>query len=233
MPPFCYCQGVVRLLLSNSASVNRRNDERMTALMLSSQRGHAGIVRMLVWFGALVDAKTAQESTSLMLACKRKHLAVARILVASGTELRLKDCKGRSVLETAVRRGNDAFVEILTDGAQVKLMQEASRYVRNFAMVRTWKLLQLERASVKLGGEDVTIHAVAGDMGSPLLEHVYASKRALIRAMTLPAPLIELVSSFLPLPLIWQKRLMLLSSRSHVDPDSAVYNALGEDKVLF
>ena len=84
-------QDVVRLLLSHYASVNLRNDERMTSLMLASQRGHASIVGMLVKAGAQVDAKTYQDSTSLMLACKRKHLDVAKILVASGTELKLKD----------------------------------------------------------------------------------------------------------------------------------------------
>jgi len=218
--------GVVQLLLSHHAGVNRRNDERMTALMLCSQRGHANIVKMLVKEGAQVDAKTAQDSTSLMLACKRKHIEVAKILVASGTELKLKDCKNRSVLETAMRRGNDEFIKILKDNAQVTLMQEASRFVRNFSMVRVWKLLQSERATIKLGGVDVTIHTVANNMDTPILRHVCPSKRALVRAMTLPAPLIELISRFLPLPLIWEKRLMLLTSRSHVDPDSAVYNAL-------
>jgi len=231
-------EDVVRLLLSRNAGVNRRNDERMTALMLSSQRGHARIVSMLVKSGAQVDSKTAQDSTSLMLACKRKHFGVAKILVASGTELKLKDCKNRTVLETATRRGNDEFCKILTDSAQVHLMQEDSRRERNFEMVRVWKLLQLERATIRLGGSvDVTIHSLAlsSVMGtttntpnnSPMvLMHMCQSKRALVRAMTLPAPLIELISSFIPLPLIWEKRLILLTSRSHIDPDSAVFNAL-------
>lgn len=196
----------------------------MTALMLSSQRGHASIVKMLVKAGAQVDAKTAQDSTSLMLACKRKHLNVAKILVASGTELMLKDCKNRTVLETATKRQNTEFARILTDSAQVKLMQEDSRRERNFAMVRCWKLLQSERATIKLGGTNMTIHAVP--IGAALRGQC-SSKRALVRAMTLPAPLIELIASFVPLPLIWEKRLMLLTSRSHIDPDSAVYNALG------
>ena len=224
----------MRLLLSYNAGVNRRNDERMTALMLSSQRGHASIVKMLVNKGAHVDAKTAQDSTSLMLACKRKNINVAKIIVASGCELKLKDCKNRTVLETASRRGNAEFVKILTDDAQVKLMQEDSRkYARNFSMVRVWNLLQSERATIKLGGIDVTIHTVAEKMNTPLFRHVCPSKRALVRAMTLPAPLIELISSFLPLPLILEKRLILLSSRSHVDPDTAVYNALGECMLNF
>ena len=126
------------------------------------------------------------------------------------------------------KRGNDAFAEILTDAAQVRLMQADSRKERNFSMVRVWKLLQSERAMIRLGGMDMPIHNVTGNLGSTtLMQHANNSKRALMQSMTLPAPLIELISSFIPPPLIWEKRLMLLTSRSHVDPDSAVYNALG------
>ena len=94
-------------------------------------------------------------------------------------------------------------------------------------MVRTWKLLQAERAVVRLAGVDANIHYIAENMESPILRHACPSKQALVRTMTLPAPLIELISSFIPVPHIWEKRLMLLTSRSRVDPDSAIFNALG------
>jgi hypothetical protein len=227
-------QGVVRLLLSYNAAVNRLNDERMSSLMLASQRGHASIVGMLIKEGAHIDAKTYQDSTSLMLACKRKHLHVAKILVASGAELKFRDGKNRTVLETASRKGNDEFVRILTDSAQIRLMQDESRKERNFEVTRLWKLLQLEHATIQLGTTNVTIHNVVDScvMGSGChLRQLCKSKRALVLAMTLPAPLLELISSFIPLPLIWEKRLNLLTSRSHIDPDSAVFNALGMDHV--
>jgi len=105
-------------------------------------------------------------------------------------------------------------------------MQENSRHVRNFAMVRAWTLLQQERAVVRLGGIDATIHDVVENMDCLLLRKACPSERALVRAMTLPGPLVELVSSYLPVPHIWGKRLALLGSRSQVHPDSAVFNAL-------
>jgi hypothetical protein len=108
-------------------------------------------------------------------------------------------------------------------------MQDVSRRERNFEMARIWKLLQLERATIQ-GIANMTIHNVADSVkggGNPL-KQLCQSKRALGLAMTLPAPLVELISSFIPLPLIWEKRLMLLTSRSHIDPDSAVFNALGK-----
>ena len=227
------------MLLSKNASVNRRNDELMSALMLASQRGNASIVTLLLKNGALVDAKTSQASTSLMLACKRKHLHVAKILVASGAELKLKDSKNRTVLETAKRRGHEAFVDILTDSSQVRLMQDESCRERNVEISRIWRLLQQELATIQLGTVNLTIHDVADRLtecsnsstSNPLML-LRQSEGALVLAMTLPAPLTELISSFIPLPLIWEKRLRLITSRTRIDPDSAVYNALGKTVFL-
>ncbi len=219
-------EDVVKLLLQHNAVVNRRNDERMTALMLCSQRGHSGIVKMLIKKGAEIDAKTAQDSTSLMLACKRKNLEVAKILVAAGTELKLKDCKNRTVLETAVRRGNTDFARILTDDAQIRLVKEEARRERSFCIIRLWHLLNWKRATIRVPSKYLMVHKLAEDLHNPALQHLYQTKRTLVRAMTMPADVIELITAFIPLPLSWEKRLNLLSSRSHVDPDTAMYNAL-------
>lgn len=45
-------QTVVEALLAQGADVNKRNHERMNALMLASQRGHDVIVKMLIQHGA-------------------------------------------------------------------------------------------------------------------------------------------------------------------------------------
>ena len=217
---------VVKLLIKHDAVINRRNDERMTALMLCSQRGHSGIVKLLIKAGADVDAKTSQDSTSLMLACKRKNLEVAKILVAAGSELRLKDGKNRTVLETATRRGNTDFARLLTDKSQVRLIKEETRRERNFCMIRLSHLLNWERATIRILPRKMTVHEVTEDLSNPILQFLCPSKRTLVRAMTLPAPVIELITAFIPLPLCWEKRIRLLSSRCHVDPDSAVSNTL-------
>jgi len=217
---------VVRFLLKHNASVNRRNDEKMTALMLSSQRGHAGIVKMLIRAGAEVDAKTAQESTSLMLACKRRHLSVAKILVAHGTELMLKDSKGSTVLETAIRKGRTEFAKILTGAAQLRLMKKEIRRERSFEIVRIWTLLQWERAHICVNASNVTIHKVTENKSDPLLTQLSNSDRALVLAMSLPAPQIELIASFIPLPRVWENRMKLLTSRCHVHPDTGVFGTL-------
>jgi ankyrin repeat protein len=49
-------QQVVKALLGQGADVNKRNHERMNALMLASQRGHDTIVKMLIKHGACATA---------------------------------------------------------------------------------------------------------------------------------------------------------------------------------
>jgi ankyrin repeat protein len=43
--------GVVEALVCGGADVNKRNNERMNALMLASQRGHDAIVKLLIRHG--------------------------------------------------------------------------------------------------------------------------------------------------------------------------------------
>jgi hypothetical protein len=212
-------EDVVKLLLEHDCEVNKRNDERMSALMLSSQRGHARIVKMLIKANADVNAVTNQNSTSLMLAVKRQHFEVAKILVAAGAELNIKDNKGRTALDTARRRELSEIEDILTDQAQIRFMKLNSRNNRNFLMVRSWNLLQSERALLKItNGTGTSIHQIADNIKDPVLQQVSQSTQALFLTWAMPAPVMELITSFIPLPLIYETRLKLLASRAEVDP---------------
>jgi len=224
---------VVRFLLKNNSCVNRINKEQMTALMLASQRGHHLIVQQLLDHGAHADAMTAQNSTSLMLACKRRKIDVARVLLTAGCELFLRDQRKRTArdlmmrhLKTArddeARKESTEILKILEPTKQVEFMQMKSRMPRNYMIIKMWNLLQQERASIpvslaKYGFEYVSVHEISRDKDT-----IFASSdTALLRTMTLPAPLVGLISSFVPLSHLWDERLNLLTQRCHVDPDAA------------
>jgi ankyrin repeat protein len=51
---------IASVLIRAKANVNRKNHEGMNALMLASQRGHAGVVRDLIQNGAVTDEQTSQ-----------------------------------------------------------------------------------------------------------------------------------------------------------------------------
>jgi ankyrin repeat protein len=55
---------------------------------------------------------------------------------------------------------------------------------------------------------------------------IYSSTEALIRAMTLPAPLLEMIALFMPLPKLWTKRIAMLQSTCFVNANAGIVNAL-------
>ena len=106
---------------------------------------------------------------------------------------------------------------------KLHLMQLESRKVRNLEIIKMWTLLQQERAHVALmHDQHVSIHDI---LHSNLLIPK-GSKSALIRTMTLPVPLVELIASFLPLSRLWQQRIALIVKQCTVDPNAAIAASL-------
>ena len=221
---------VVRYLLSKGALVNRRNRVHMTALMLASQRGHADTVKLLIEYRADLDAMTEQNSTSLLLACKRSHLGVVRALVTAGCELWVRDQRGRTAREAADRRNLKEMSRLLDPLMQVDMMRQDARRKRNWSLVRMWSLLQQDRARVPFErhGANDSIHQLLPTVeGANLPSHLaQSSTQALIRAMALPAPLIQAVAQFAPIPSIWDRRIALLTKQCLVNADAAVMSGL-------
>ncbi|KAI2492633.1 hypothetical protein MHU86_21909 [Fragilaria crotonensis] len=216
---------IVKLLLDKGAKVNRRNNEHMSALMLASQRGHAGIVKLLLEAKAEIDAMTAQRSTSLMLACKREHVNVVQVLVGFGCELFIRDSRGRTATDVATRENRKDLLRLLEPAKQIELMQRKSRVERNYIMASMWVLLQQDRASVCTANGNISLHDVSESYDAGSLK-LAACEKTLVRTMTLPAPMVELIASFMPLPRLWDERLALITKRCRVDADAAVSCAM-------
>jgi len=225
----------VKLLLRYDRRVNRENHEKMTALMLAAQRGHATIAKILIRAGAKINVKTTQDSTSLMLACKRGHAEIAQVLIAAGSELMFRDNRGRTARESAIRKGLLSLMDYITPQAQISLMKHDAMVERRHFMLMMWKLLQQERASVNVfaisseSGKrrgSKTIHELSGNLHDPLLECMNTSRRALVLSMMLPMPLLGVISSYLPAPRLWEKRLEMLTRRSHINTDCTISCAL-------
>ena len=241
---------VVQILLKYGASVNRRNRVQMSALMLASQRGHADVCRALVDKGAALDSMTLQNATSLSLACKRGHVQVVKVLVTAGGELWIQDSRGRCAREIAQRRDMKEIVELLDSNVQLDLMQRQQRKQRNFTIVLLWNLLQQERATIPVQVDDgcnrqLTIHQMEEELRPtrnaslqlsmmvdaplpPTLPYQLSkpSTQALLRTMTLPAPLVEHIAKFIPLPMLWERRVGILTRRSVMNADATVCDTL-------
>ena len=236
---------IVLDLLRVGAAVNRRNRCHMSALMLASQRGHDSVCQHLIQYGADVDARTHQDSTSLLLACKRSHVSVIHRLVAAGCELWVKDSRGRTARDVVQRRlelARDAptrekcqsMLGLLDSPVQQHLMRLHGRQLRFHVLMAHWHLLHQERAIVAVplsDGPPMNLSQVPA-----LLDHTapyrlpyplgLKSTQALLRTMLLPAPLVQLIAAFMPLPHFWERSIGMLTRRATIDPDETVVTAL-------
>ena len=221
---------VVKFLCEQGVRVNEKNLQGMTALMLASQRGNAEICDCLTQRGADLNAMTEQASTSLILACKREHLQTVEVLVRAGAELYIKDGKGRTArdicLHRSIRRRHASnpeilqkLIAVLDPSAQVDLMRLQARKDRSFSWIRTWTLLQDDRARLR-GLEDQPFHVAVG-MAERCCMFSPASM-AWFRMLALPAPLVSHIAGFCPLPNHFYRRLALLLDRCTHDANSAL-----------
>ncbi len=84
----------VRNLIDAGANVDAQDEQKRTALMLSSKKGYLEIVKALVGAGAALNLQGNERSyggnTALMYACRNAHLGVVKTLVEAGANLNLQ-----------------------------------------------------------------------------------------------------------------------------------------------
>lgn len=233
----------VQLLLAAGANVNRRNRAHLTALLLASQRGHARICKLLLKHQAELDARTPNHSTGLALACKRGHVDVVKVLVTAGCELSFKDPQGRTVRDLRWTQNRDQIMPLLDPVVQIDLMQRQRRQKRHWTMIKTWRLLSQRRANLLVPDQEPAVYVNEFERflapspqlsmyptGSPIRQLPYAyaqpSTQALLRTMTLPEPLVQSITQFLPLPHLWERQVGLLAKRAAVNANDSITQAL-------
>lgn len=177
---------------------------------------------------AEIDAVTHEDTTALLLACRRGNVEVVRVLVTSGCELSVRDSRGRTAQEVAVQKNQKGLADLLDPAVQIGLMRRRARHLRNFEIIRCWHLLHQERATIPFLDHVLGIHDVNAFLREPYLPYPFnsSSTQALLRTMALSEPLVRTIAQFTPAPLIWEKRIKLLTSRTSISPDDAVSESL-------
>jgi ankyrin repeat protein len=120
----------------NAATVNERNQQGQTRLIIASARGSVDTVRALIERGSDVNTKDFKGFTSVMGAAAAGHTEIVELLLNSGAEVDAKNSQGLTALALAVANGHlaaakklieaDARVEFKIKGLTL-LMLAASR----------------------------------------------------------------------------------------------------------
>ena len=105
-------KGLVELLVESGAQLVVPG-EKIVALEIATQKGHADIVRYLVSAGAPVNAQNKGGFTSLMRACFKKRSEIVSFLLNHGADLNTQDREGTAALHLACHKQMTAGVELL------------------------------------------------------------------------------------------------------------------------
>lgn len=219
---------IVKMLISYNADIECKTQDGMNALILAARRGHLDVVQILLRIGCRVNESTSKQSTALMLACKHGHSDIAIALMTHGAELSIKDNHGRSAVSFAERNVNmSTMVPILTIDAQLYFMRKHEACQRSFMFIKMWKLFNENRASISANSEGRRVSVTSNHThDESILSQISETKQVMVRTMTLPVPLVGLIASFLPLPVLVEKHSEMLQRRRNVDPTSTISCAL-------
>ena len=97
---------------------------------------------------------------------------------------------------------------------------------RKYLILSIWNLLHQKRAIVRFFAKNSefgkccgskTIHDLSADLHEPLLKRMSTSRKTLVFPMMLPIPLVGVISSYLPAPWLWERRLEMLSRGIYID----------------
>ena len=196
--------------------------------MLAAQRGHVDITKILLRSGAKLDVCTSQNSTALMLACKRGNLNVARILVGRGCDLEVRDNRGRRAKDIVMKLECKKLAALISLDTQVFLMKQDVAVERNFELVKLWILLNSGRSSyaVNIGVHGGGLQLDVNNMSAGDDINCDAHSQIILRMMLLPLSLVGHIAGYMSLPMLFEKRLEMMTRRCLLNPDSTISCAL-------
>ena len=218
---------VCQVLVEKGAELDSMTSQRSTALSLAAKRGNVEVARVLITAGCELWAKDSRGRCAREVA-QRKNIKEMVPLLDAHVQLDLmqrQQRKQRNYVMMAVwnlLQKERAFVPIQSP-LDESLHRNATGHMRQVAIHQFVQDYLPSSRSTK-----VTLSMNSPLVLPPALPHNLSQKstQALLRTMTLPAPLVELITKFLPLPHLWDRRVGMLTRRSVVNADATVTCAL-------
>lgn len=115
----------VRFFLSKGFSVDARNAQGLSALMLAADTGQMGLSLLLLRFGASVDVTNATGQTASMIAQSRGHMMLAKLLCGKSERRQRDPIKPK---RSCLRVNQVALVRLLEYGTQRGFLSDAQIY---------------------------------------------------------------------------------------------------------
>jgi hypothetical protein len=125
----------VRSVLRSGVSVNVRDEQGRTALLLAAEAGHVAVVKALIEAKADVNASDQNGLSALIAAARRDDLEMARVLLLAGARPDASHRGYGMALDIAEREGHKDLAALLRErGAR-----GSGASVGSIVCVRPWK----------------------------------------------------------------------------------------------
>ncbi|GMG06610.1 unnamed protein product [Aspergillus oryzae var. brunneus] len=112
---------IVKLLVEKGVSLETKDRNGCTPLLLAAVNQHAAVVKLLIEKGVNTKYKDGQGRDLLLWTVMHGYEGVVKVLIEKGAYLELKDQNGPTPISLAARHGHTAVVGILTEhGANLK-----------------------------------------------------------------------------------------------------------------
>ena len=166
---------VVSALL-DSADINSKSYDSITALMYAAMNGHLSIVNILLYNGAEINHETYYKETAFLLAAMNGHIEVANELILAGSDINQLDSKKNSALHYAATNNYYYITEML-------LFYKANKYIKNrtgyypIHLVCSYDYMDLLNLYIQ---DTTNLNVVSGNDYTPLLLAVKNNHKDLV-----------------------------------------------------
>lgn len=106
----------IKKSLENGMSIDHKNDQGRTALIIAAYSKHAEAVEYLCKMGADVNAKDNNSCTALLYASYYNILDVAEVLLKYNADKNIKDMYGNTPIDYAEMYNYDEMMTLFRDG---------------------------------------------------------------------------------------------------------------------
>lgn len=119
------------MLTQGSVNVNEKDENRRTALMWASEKGHTEIVKLLIEKGVCVNDKNEQGETALTYAVSNNHAEIVKILIEVGADFFDERTSDQTILVWASKNGQVEVVKAILKTSNTKGESFLRRIVDN------------------------------------------------------------------------------------------------------
>jgi Ankyrin repeats (3 copies) len=132
--PSAWAQGVAQSRAQHDVSLDARNAQGLTPLIVAASAGQTDTVRSLLARGAGIDASSADGRTALIVAAQSNQIETVRALIAAGANVNRGTRGTGTALEVAENKGETQISALLlASGAR-----SSGKSVGDTVCVRPW-----------------------------------------------------------------------------------------------